>query len=422
MKRRTFGLGLAATFAAHAFEQVPDAVCDVVGEPLARRIGGGLDIHHIATGRGNSTLLIGPGDTSILIDAGASADGLDVSAAPRPDSGRRPGEWIARYVQRRLSDCGTSGLDYMVVTHLHPDHLGDVTDQSPRSAHGEYRLSGVTDVAELLPIGALVDRAYPAYDYPMAWEARFATNYVAYVRSRVGAGGVVQRVVAGSNDQIRPTRPRDAKANFEVRNIVANGVVWTGAGQSTRTLFPPLSQIPREDFPTENMCSIGLRVKLGNFAYFTGGDLTSYSFDGELPWHDVLTPSARVAGGVDVATADHHGLFDGLNADVVRALRPQAWVIPTWHISQPDTLQLERMLSERLYAGPRDVFATDVMPQNKLANARLMRRLRSTEGHVIVRVSPSGSSFTIVVTDNHDERDTVLCRFGPYASRGGGVS
>jgi len=395
MKRRTFGLGLAATFAAHAFEQVPDAVCDVVGEPLARRIGGGLDIHHIATGRGNSTLLIGPGDTSILIDAGASADGLDVSAAPRPDSGRRPGEWIARYVQRRLS---------------------------PRSAHGEYRLSGVTDVAELLPIGALVDRAYPAYDYPMAWEARFATNYVAYVRSRVGAGGVVQRVVAGSNDQIRPTRPRDAKANFEVRNIVANGVVWTGAGQSTRTLFPPLSQIPREDFPTENMCSIGLRVKLGNFAYFTGGDLTSYSFDGELPWHDVLTPSARVAGGVDVATADHHGLFDGLNADVVRALRPQAWVIPTWHISQPDTLQLERMLSERLYAGPRDVFATDVMPQNKLANARLMRRLRSTEGHVIVRVSPSGSSFTIVVTDNHDERDTVLCRFGPYASRGGGVS
>jgi hypothetical protein len=57
----------------------------------------------------------------------------------------------------------------------------------------------------------------------------------------------------------------------------------------------------------------------------------------------------KAAGPVDVPTADHHGLFDGLSADTVRSLRPQAWVIPGWHISHPDLQQLECMFSERLY-------------------------------------------------------------------------
>jgi hypothetical protein len=130
---------------------------------------------------------------------------------------------------------------------------------------------------------------------------------------------------------------------------------------------------------------------LGNFAYYTAGDLTSYTYDGEQPWRDALTAAARAAGPVDVATADHHGLFDGLSADTVRTLRPQAWVIPGWHISHPDLLQLERMFSKCLYPGPRDVFATTVMEANLMANHRPARRMRSTDGHVVVRVAPDGA-------------------------------
>jgi hypothetical protein len=392
---------------------------DAVGRPLAPRAPCGLDIHHIATGRGNSTLVVAPDGTTILIDAGATADGLDVSAAPRPDASRRPGEWIARYVERRLRAEGRHGLDAAVITHLHPDHLGEVTDTSPRAANGPYLLTGITDVAEQVPIGLLVDRGFPDYAYPQPWNAQFATNYEAFVRERVRRGERVERIAVGHADQFGLARPELASVPFEMRTIAANGQVWTGQGVVTRSLFPPLDGLRREDWPNENMCSIGLRIRFGRFAYFTGGDLTSYTFDGTLPWHDVLGPAAHASGPVDVATADHHGLFDGLDADVVRTLRPQAWVVPTWHLSHPDTLQLERMLSERLYAGPRQVFATNVMPGNLLSNARLMRRLVSTEGHVIVRVAPDSRSFTVVVTYDTDEGDIVRVVQGPMSCRAG---
>jgi hypothetical protein len=107
-------------------------------------------------------------------------------------------------------------------------------------------------------------------------------------------------------------------------------------------------------------------------------------------WQDVLGPAARAAGPVTVATADHHGMFDGLDGDIVRTLRPRVWVVQSWHIAHPDMLQLERMFSERHYPGPRDVFATSVMRENLLANGRLTRRLRSHDGHVVVRVEPRG--------------------------------
>jgi hypothetical protein len=109
-------------------------------------------------------------------------------------------------------------------------------------------------------------------------------------------------------------------------------------------------------------------------------------------------------------------MFDGLSADVVRALAPQVWVIPTWHIAHPDMLQLERMFSQRLYPGPRDVFATSVMKENLLANGRLTKRMRSHDGHVVVRVAPGGVQFHVAVTDNRDEQDQVKLVTGPYAA------
>lgn len=78
---------------------------------------------------------------------------------------------------------------------------------------------------------------------------------------------------------------------------------------------------------------------------------------------------------------------------MVRTLRPRIWVISSWHIVNPDMLQLERMFSKRLYPGPRDVYATTVMPENLLANERLTKRLRSNDGHVVVRVMRGGSVF-----------------------------
>ena len=380
---------------------------DRSGMALAPWQPGWLDIHHLATGRGNATFIMLPDGTSMLIDAGASMNKLDVSVAPRPDASRRPGEWIGRYALRHLARAGLNGLDYMLVTHLHPDHTGDVDATSPPSARSAYRLSGVTDVAEQIAIGTLVDRGYPDYAYPTRFEAPFADNYRAFVAARRKAGQAVERFRTGSAGQFAARGHRATPIAFNVRNIAANGDVWTGTGDAVRSLFPPLSTLPRADWPSENQCSAAIRIGYGAFAYFTAGDLTSYTHDGALPWQDVLGPATHAAGPVTVATADHHGMFDGINADVVRTLRPAVWVIPSWHIAHPDMLQLERMLSQRLYPGPRELFATTVMRENLRANGRLTDRMRSHDGHVVVRVLPGGASYYVAVVDNSNEQDTV---------------
>ncbi|CAN5312705.1 hypothetical protein BH10PSE3_BH10PSE3_34630 [soil metagenome] len=405
-------IGAAALGAAAA---APDAI-DVVGQPLRPWRRGGLDIHHIATGRGDAALVIGPDGTSLLIDAGASSTPPPASLDIRPGPERRAGEWIGRYARRHLSAVGAPRLDACLVSHLHPDHVGDVGPETPLAPGGRYRLTGVSDVAALLPIGLLVDRGFPDYDYPRPWDAAFARNYLAFVRERVQAGGRVERFRVGSAKQLGLQRDSAAFPAFEIRNLAANGEVWTGRGGQTRRLFPPVESLSAADYPDENACSAAIRLRYGAFGYFAAGDLTSNSFDGALPWRDVETPAAQAAGSVDVAVAAHHGMYDATGGDVVRALRPRAWIVQGWHAAHPSTDALERMLSQRLYPGPRDIFTTGLSPANVLAHKWLTDRLTTREGHVVVRVAPGGASYRLVVTDNHDEADEVVSVLGPWAS------
>lgn len=413
--RRGVLLGAAALGLATRPAFAAESEIDVVGQPLRPWRQGGLDIHHIATGRGDSTLIIGPDGTSQMIDAGASATPPPAALDIRPGPERRAGEWIGRYARRHLKAAGNPGLDSLLVSHLHPDHLGDVTDAAPLAPDGGYRLTGVSDVAALLPIGLIVDRGYPDYAYPRPWTAPFAQNYEAFIRARVAGGGRVERFRVGALDQFALRhRPADYPS-FAVRNLAANGEVWTGKG--TRPLFPPLDTLASEDIPDENVCSTAIHLRYGGFDYFAAGDLTSNSFDGALPWRDVETPTAEAAGAVDVAVAPHHGMFDATGAGAARALRPRIWVILGWHAAHPSITTLERIFSQRLYPGPREVFATGLSPANALAHKRLTDRFAGSSGHVILRVAPGGNLYRVVVTDNGDEADRVLATFGPFTSR-----
>jgi beta-lactamase superfamily II metal-dependent hydrolase len=389
---------------------------DIPGARLTPWRRGSVDIHHIATGRGDSSLIIGPDGTTLMIDAGAMYSPPAAVLEFRPGSERRPGEWIARYVARRLLDTGHPGLDYLLVTHLHPDHLGDIDPKLPKALDGEYHLTGVSDVAAQLSIGLVLDRGYPDYAYPGAQTAPFAINYLAFIKARRLGGGRVERFRAGADNQIRLLWAPEAFRSFAIRNVAVNGEVWTGRGEKSKSLFPAIATLKLEDVPDENTCSAALRLSYGRFVYFAAGDLTSNTLDGALPWRDVESGAARAAGQVDVAVAPHHGLFDSSSADAVRSLRPRVWLIDAWHASHPSITTLERLLSQRLYSGPRDIFATGLSAANALVNERLVKRFSSSGGHIIVRVSPGGADYQVVVTDNTDEADRVLKVFGPYVS------
>jgi beta-lactamase superfamily II metal-dependent hydrolase len=206
-------------------------------------------------------------------------------------------------------------------------------------------------------------------------------------------------------------------SNFEIRNLIANGEVWTGQGSSTKKLFPDLTGMKGEELPSENCCSCAIRVKYGKFAYYTGGDLPSGTNFDRDPWRDVETPAAQVCGPVSVAVLNHHGYFDADGPGYVRALRPRVFVIMAWDSAHPTVNTLAALYSTAIYPGERDVFATALKPELKITNKRTAN-FKSSNGHVMVRVEEGGERYSIAVVSNADESGRVVESFGPYAAAG----
>ena len=378
---------------------------------------GVLEIHHIDTGRGNSTLILGPDGTSLLIDAGEAHSEERTMAPPRPDASRRAGEWIARYVQRQLHRTGKSGLDLMLLTHLHGDHVGEVTAASPQSSIGNYRLTGAADVAEAISVREVIDRGWPDYAYPAPPRDPTSLNYIALAKSMANRGTQVQRAKAGSLHQLALRHDSTSYPAFNTRVLSVNGEVSTGSGEDAASLFPDVvASLSLAAIPTENMCSISVRLQYGLFRYFSGGDLTCDTDYGLHPWHDIETPVAQAAGPVSVALCNHHGYFDACGPAFVRALQPRVWILPAWHVSHPAMNVLANLFSKDLYNGERSVFATGMTPEALLTTERFSRNLSSREGHVVVRVPAEGREFTVHVIDARDEAGNIAKSFGPFVA------
>ena len=388
-----------------------------VGEPLPPWTPGTLDIHQIGTGRGNAALLVFPDGTSLLVDAGDGNPAPPAGAMPVPDASRTPGEWIARYSRRMLAHDPEPAIDYGFITHFHGDHMGRLTPESPPHASGLYKLTGFTDVARRIPIRTMLDRGWPDYDYPRALDNPMMDNYLAFLEARRGQQDLtVERFQPGRNDQIVLRRAPGSYPTFEVRNVAANGEVWTGVGVTTRQHFPPLSVTPRDDWPTENQSSMAIRVSYGSFDFYTGGDMPGQPGPGYPTWHDVETPVAKAVGPVDVAVLNHHGLGDTTNEFFVRTLRPRVWVVPSRAAGHPDRWVFGRIMSTRLYPGPRDVFSVTTQLATRQVVVALTQ-LASDQGHIVIRVDDGAARYHIIILDDSDETDTIKAVHGPYEAR-----
>lgn len=392
-----------------------------VGEPLAKWKEGGLDIHHINTGQGSATLLVFPDGTTLLVDAGAINSRDWRTNKPRniptkPSNERQAGEWIARYVQKALTNQTSPAIDYALISHFHDDHMGTPLNVTKQSSAG-YTLAGITEVGEFIPIRKIIDRGWPDYSYPTPMTAdSMVSNYRRFLQwQQQHKGMAIERFRAGSNDQIVPLKSK--KYPFEVRNIAVNGEMWTGSGNQTASLFPPLASLKPADFPNENMCSAVFQIRYGKFEYFSGGDLQGVIRFGVPAWHDVETPIAQVVGPVEVQLVDHHGYPDSQNGTLLTRLQPRVMVVPSWASSHPGKDVLERMFSEEYYKGPRDVFMTNLLPEAKTAIADLLPRLQSEGGHVVIRVEKGGKKYQIVVLDDTAESFRVKAVYGPYQSK-----
>lgn len=357
---------------------------------------GTLDIHQINTGRGNAAFLMFPDGTTMLLDAGNGGNLPPRGTPPKPDASRRPAEWIDRYIRAM----GASRLDYGFLTHFHDDHMG-----------------AMADVAKLIPIELMFDRAAPDYNYPAADHDEFKRpDFLAY-RAVIASGRTkAARLVPGRQDQIVLKRDPAKYPDFHVRNIAANGEVWTGVGTNTMRHFPALNTVPRVDWPTENMSSLGIKLSYGRFDYYSGGDIPGTPRPGFPAWQDVETHVAKAVGPVEAAVVNHHGNRDSTNAAFVSALRPRLWIIPVWSADHPGHDVLDRMYSSRLYPGPRDVFSTNMIDANRIVIGGLLDRLASAQGHIVIRVAPGGGSYQVMILDDAAESYRVKNVFGPFVA------
>ena len=385
----------------------------VIGHTLSPWIPGTLDIHQISTGRGNSALLLLPDGTSLLVDAGAAGDGAP-ETDPHPDASRSPGAWIARYVKRHLPS-GAATLDYAIVTHFHGDHMGQVSASLPLSKNG-YALSGITEVDDSVPILTLIDRGWPDYSYPSPLTDRTMSNYRQFLTARTQTGMKVERFQPGSARQIRLVHEPPRFPEFEIRNVIGNGDVWTGVGDSSRPTFPPLATLAPVDRPNENMCSLGIALRYGRFRYFTGGDLPGTPDPGFPAWHAPENAVAQVVGRVDVHVVNQHGSMGEENEAFLGALRSTVLIVPAWAPSHPAPDVLKRIINSRLPPSKRYIFVTDLREAARIVIGQRANQLAGPPGHIVVRVDPDGAHYRVFVVDNTDEHDRVLAVIGPLVS------
>jgi len=388
-----------------------------VNQPLPAWTEGTLDIHQINTGRGNAAFFIFPDGTTLLVDAGALGNRTERHVAPRPDDSRAAGEWIARYIKRFHPKGESAVLDFAFLTHFHDDHMGGLTGDTKTSLQGPYKLAGITEVAEYVPIRNMFDRGWPEYDYPSPLKGATIENYRAFLSwQQQNRAMKVDRLHPGRHDQIRLVNAPQKYPGFEVRNIMANGEVWTGVGTETRKQFPPLPEVKPEDRPAENPCSAGFRLSYGRFDYFTGGDITGIPEPGAPAWHDVETPVAKAVGPVEVSLLNHHGYIDAESLFFVSTLRPRVWILPVWDSAHPTPAVYNRLRSPRSYAGSRDLFMTNMHPANRIVTPAL-DQVASHQGHILIRVDPGGNSYRVIILDDTGETYQIKAVHGPFEAR-----
>jgi hypothetical protein len=391
---------------------------------------GYLDIHHINTGRGVCTFMVCPDGTTIMVDAGDLDDAPFEPGAkswpltitpPYPDANKNSGEWIADYVRQVYPQA--AHLDYALITHFHGDHMGMIKPDTKTSAKGNYKLTGITQVGDLIPIKMLIDRSAPLHNYPVDLHAYYDEpnsgfkNLQQFVASQQKKGLKSEGLLVGANNQITLQYTPARFPTFKVRGVKSNGTIWTGIGNGTFEYFTKDSILDKHGKFGENPLSLAIKLSYGNFDYFTGGDNTGLQGNGLPAWFDVETPMAKAVGRVEATTLNHHGNRDATNENFLSALQPQVVVEQTWCSDHPGQEVMHRLVSNHVYPGEKSIFATNIQEvTKKTLGFWFTKGYKSLFGHVIIRVAPGGDSYHVLIAETIAGTVQITQRHGPYIS------
>jgi competence protein ComEC len=231
-----------------------------------------LEIFFIDVEGGESTLIVTAAGESLLIDAGYGGRG-----------GRDPARVLAA-----AREAGIDHVDYLLITHFHPDHVG-----------------GVPELAALIPIDAFLD-----YGEPLGTD-----------RMTTGAFRNYEPVRSQHRHLVLKAGDRVPLKGVDVDIVSAAGVVLSkplpGGGQKNGACAT-LEDQPEDG--TENFRSIGLRLRFGGFRFVDLGDLSGNTLGS-------LVCPTNPLGTASLYLVPHHGNFDSNVPAVIAALRPRVAIM-----------------------------------------------------------------------------------------------
>lgn len=376
---------------------------------------GFLDIHFISTGRGNSTFIVMPDGTSLLVDAGDLNIDSERLAPAVPNQSKTPAQWIADYIYQFHPKGKKAELDYVLITHYHDDHIGYFKPRSEKHTKGNYKLSGITEVGSIIPVKKLIDsgedfrRPEKNSETDRLNQLEEYRKFISYQEK--GKRLQYEKFRVGTYSQIIMKNGPGDFPDFVVKNLFSNGVIAAVADSTIA-----IRKFNESDFPPENDLSSGIRISYGLFDFYTGGDIPGIGHTGTPDTESMESLAAPVIGNVDVATLNHHGNRNSQNEFYVRTLQPRVWIGQSWTIRHPGEEVLRRIMSPYVYPGERDLFTNFLHPINKAYLGSKADGFKSTAGHIVVRVYPEGKNYDVFVLDDQTNERQVVARYS-YESK-----
>lgn len=392
----------------------------VVGMPLPAWEEGCLDIHAINSARGECTFLIMPDGTSLCVDAGEIPPGESdhPRVDPKPSNDVRAYKVYAEYIKRYLPQNQTS-LDYMLVTHFHGDHVGTFTGyRDTKHEVNEHILTGVSALYEEVPFAKIIDRIYPDYG-KITETATNPTSGTAHYKNFVNwtiknKGMTAEKSVVGSTSQLKMLKNPGEYSDFQILINAANGEYWNGS--SSVDLFS------ETETPDENSNSISFLLSYGDFDYLSSGDAGTQNRVGKK----LVT---AIYKKIEAMKAHHHFSWNTMSADMMNVYKPKVVVSQSFYDHQPDMghdwlCEGEEYSSDsnkefqkawNAYSSDKYWYFTNVHPKTAEVYPYEVAKMRSRNGHVVIRVKEGGSEFYVYVLDDTDFGYRVKQIDGPFS-------
>jgi competence protein ComEC len=306
-----------------------------------------LDFYFIDVEGGQSTLIVTPAGESLLVDTGYAVDGRD-----------------AARILAAIKDAGISRIDYLLLTHFHPDHDGGIVELSRKIPIDTFFDHGSLDTGDAR---ARADPQWPAY----------VAAFNAYTPIRA----------TGRHIQPKPGDRLPLKGVDAVWVASATATIdkpLPGAGGANPACGP---SAPPSGEPFENPRSTGFHLRFGQFRFVDLGDLSGD------PLFALFCPT-NLIGPVDLYLLPHHGGSDTTYPATFAAVKPRVAIVNNGAVKGGSP---EALAGLRHVAGLEDVFQlhrSRLEGADNFADSRIAN-LDETTGHWIKASASEDGSFHV---------------------------